>query len=125
MSLGITTYPVTAALVDANSFHQPAANTAAVCTLPAVEGKSRHIGQILLSYDDDPTGGEIKVEEYNAAGDTVERTIIKHAVTSGGLGPWLFAPTIKFTANRKVVVTLAAGGSGVSGALFVNHWLGA
>ena len=50
--------------------HEPAANTAAVVTLAAGgAGVSNALGMIAWSYDADPTGGELKIED--GAGSTV------------------------------------------------------
>jgi hypothetical protein len=116
---------ITAANVDSNSFDAPAANADAECSFTATPDLAWHISQIFVSYDVAPTNGAIKVEVYNAADDAVESTPINHPITSEGLGPIEFSPPMRFTPGRRVVVTLAAGGSGITGKLFINKWLGA
>ena len=97
--------------------HQPAANTAAVVTLAAPGAGVRNVlGMILFGYDGDPTGGSITVE------DGVGNTVAYAPVTAGGPGPINFTPPLKGDDNGAVIITLAAGGAGVTGSVCVHAW---
>lgn len=96
--------------------HEPASNTAAVVTYTAVASTYHYIGYIYWSYDGTPTGGSITVTD---AGDTV----FKVDITNAGPGFLPLVPPLKSAvANTAMVVTLAAGGSGISGIVSVRHW---
>jgi hypothetical protein len=97
--------------------HIPSSNTAAVVTYAAAgSGVSHVLGGISWSYNATPTGGNIKIED----GAT---TVLSLDITSAGPGYIPFARAKKGTANTALVVTLAAGGSGVSGKLSIlSHW---
>ena len=94
--------------------HEPASNTAAVVTL-AVPGSgiSHVLYSVAWSYDGDPTGGALTIT-IDAA------TWFKVDIVKAGPGQFAFDPPLKATANKQVVVTLAAGGSGVSGIVNVH-----
>jgi len=101
---------------SATHTHSPAANTAAVVTLAAAgAGVSNVMGGIYWSYDDDPTGGNILVQD----GAT---TVLSVDVTAGGTGFLPFDTPIRGSANTQLVVTLAAGGAGISGKINVHAW---
>lgn len=101
----------TAAAADV---HAPAANTAAVITYTAAAGIEHVIDGIAWSYSGAPTGGNLKVQD----GAT---TVFSMDITAGGHG---YIPVRKRgTANTNLVITLAAGGEGVSGKVNVlAHW---
>ena len=88
--------------------HSPAANTAAVITKNAVAGQSHHITGVAWSYDDDPTGGNLNITDGGAS-------VFQIDITKGGPGFIPFDAPVEFATNSQVIVTLAAGGAGVSG----------
>jgi len=96
---------------------EPAANTAAVITYAAGGAGFRHlVGSIMWSYDAVPTGGGLTITDGGA-------TRFAISITNGGPG---FVPEvpIRFGDNTIVVITLAAGGAGISGKLNVlGHWV--
>lgn len=98
--------------------HAPASNTAAVVTYAAAGAGVAHvISGVAWSYDLDPTGGSLKIE--NGSGSTVFQV----AVTSKGPGFFVFPQPKKGSANTALIITLAAGGSGVTGKVnALNHW---
>lgn len=102
---------------DANLNHAPAANTAAVVTVTADANHSHILKQIFLSYSGTPTGGSIKIED--GAGNTVWGPF---AVTTSGIQVIIIDPPLAGTRNTALVVTLAAGGVGVSGVLALNAY---
>ena len=90
--------------------HLPASNTAAILTLTGTgtgPGSATVIQGIAWSYDAAPTGGNLKIE--NASGTI----IFSIDITAAGPGflpfPW------KSSNGNPLIVTLAAGGSGVTG----------
>ena len=87
--------------------HAPNANTAAVVTLASAgTGVSNVIDGIAWSYNADPTGGNLKVEDGAA-------TVFTMDITSKGAG---FIPFFyKGTAATALVVTLASGGAAATG----------
>lgn len=94
--------------------HEPASNTAAVVTLAAGgSGVSHVLYGVAWSYDGDPTGGALTIT-VDAA------TWFKVDIVKAGPGQFSWTPPYKATANKQVVVTLAAGGSGVSGIVNVH-----
>ena len=98
--------------------HAPASNTAAVVTYTANATKAHAIGGIAWSYSGTPTSGNLKVE--NGSG-TVVFTI---DVTTAGPGFIPFVPTLEGSTNTALIITLAAGGSGVTGKVSVlGHYL--
>jgi hypothetical protein len=100
-----------AVAVDASTgfAHAPASNTAAVVTIAAVTGKQNAISGIAWSYNAAPTAGNLKIE--NGSGVTV----FSIDITAAGPGfiPWPVA--IRGSVTTALIVTLAAGGAGVSG----------
>jgi len=93
----------------------PAANTAAVITYAADANRRHVIGQIVWSYDGAPTGGSVKVEDGSGT------TIFEIAVTAAGPDQIIFSPRLSGSYNTAMVVTLAAGGAGVTGKLTARH----
>lgn len=97
---------------------QPAANTAATVTLAAVansaggEGRRWSIGGIAWSYDATPSGGSISITNGGTKAFDLD-------ITSAGPGSITFGEPLKADPNAAVVVTLAAGGAGVTGKLVV------
>lgn len=97
--------------------HAPTSNTAAVVTLDADSVRANTISTISYSYSGTPTNGTLKIED--GSGTTV---FGPHAVAAAGLQQLNFDPPIHGSINAALIVTLAAGGSGVSGALTLNAW---
>jgi hypothetical protein len=64
---------------------------------------------VAWSYSGDPTGGNLKIEDGSGT------TVFSVDVTSKGPGFFLFPEPLRGAANTALIVTLAAGGSGVSG----------
>lgn len=95
--------------------HTPASNTAAVVTIPAVEGVAHEIEAISFSYDTDPDAGAyVQIESPSG---TVKQ---KWWVTSKGPGPIpLGNSCVKCARGEAAIVTLSAGGTGKSGAINV------
>ena len=103
-----TSIPAAAADISA-----PAANTAAVVTYAAVPARSHAITGVGWSYSGAPAGGNLKIE------DGAGVTVFTLDVTSGGAGVVYFAPLKRGATNTACIVTLAAGGAGVSGKVSV------
>lgn len=93
--------------------HFPAANTDAVATIAAEATGRRGIYGILFGYDGEPTGGELTVE---GCGDSF--TI---PISNAGPQHLPIHKVLWGDVNTDVVVTLAAGGAGVSGWVIVFH----
>ena len=96
---------------------EPAANTAAVITYVANATERHTIGGVAWSYDDDPTGGNLTIE------DGAGTTIFSMDIVTKGAGFVPFDPPKQGTVNTALVLTLAAGGAGITGKLNVTaHW---
>lgn len=101
----------------AGNVHAPAADTAAVITKSAPTGTNVNVlGGVFWSYDADPTGGNLKIE--NGSGTTV----FSIDITTGGAGFFPFDPPMKGDVETALIITLAAGGGAVSGKVSVNAW---
>ena len=102
----------------AANVHAPASNTAAVVTYAAAGASvSNVIGGVAWSYNAAPTAGNLKVEDGSGT------TVFTIDITAAGPGFMLFMRPMKGTANTALIVTLAAGGSGVSGKVSVlSKW---
>lgn len=96
----------------AADIHVPAANTAAVVTY-AIDATHRHqIGGVVWSYTGGiPVGGSLIVTDAGA-------TIFNIDIADEGVGfiP-LASPIIAAAVNTAMVITLAAGGAGITGKL--------
>lgn len=101
-----------AILYTTNDVHAPASNTAAVVTA-AVADRRHAIGGVAWSYSGAPTGGNLKVEDGSGT------TVFTADITAGGPGFIPFVPGLAGRANTALIITLAAGGSGVSGKVSV------
>jgi hypothetical protein len=114
---GITVAPSSKPAAAAD-VHTPAANTAAILTYAAAgAGVSHCLSGLAWSYNADPTGGNLKVED--GAGNVV----FSLDITSKGPGFVAFPQPKKGTANTAMIVTLAAGGASVTGKVdALNHW---
>lgn len=103
--------------VSTADVHAPAANTAAQITYAAVAKRAHAVSGVAWSYSGTPTGGNLKLE--NGAGNTV----FALDISSAGAGLIVFPHPKRGAPNTALIVTLAAGGAGVSGKLSVlNHW---
>lgn len=92
----------------------PTSNTAAVITISAIANQRIIIHNIQWSYSADPTGGNIK-----AAFGTGPTSKLDLDVTKGG--PGVLCSTIFGAYGEQAVVTLAAGGSGITGKLSLQY----
>jgi len=88
--------------------HFPAANTAAVITLAALVDQRWVVYAIQYSYSGTPTGGKLTMTK--AAITTFEVDILAG-------GPGFFDIFVNAEGNQEVVITLAAGGVGITGKL--------
>lgn len=99
--------------LSASYTHAPATdNTAAVVTLPALSG-GYSIRQVICSYNATPTDGKLTIE--NGSGNIQHTTYI----TTAGAAPIEFVGAVQGSDNTAVIITLAAGGDGVKGAVNV------
>jgi hypothetical protein len=96
----------------------PASNTAAVVTYAAVSDRRHAVSGVAWSYSAAPTGGNLKIEDGSGT------TVFSLDITAAGPGAFYFSPSPKVgSLNTALILTLAAGGSGVSGKLSVlGHW---
>jgi len=105
------------ARVDPDLRSYPAADTAAVVTL-ATTGTHRYhvIGSVYWSYDDDPTGGRLYIDYGGNFAFDID-------ITAGGPGFVFWQPPVEAAKASYVIITLAAGGAGVTGKLNVHAWV--
>lgn len=103
----------------AADIHAPAANTAAVVTYAAGAAGVHHvISGVAWSYAGAaPTGGNLKIEDGSGT------TVFSIDITAEGPGFFTFPVPKAGSAATAMIVTLAAGGAGVTGKVSVlNHW---
>lgn len=93
--------------------HAPAAATAAVITLAAIEKQSYHIHKIIWSYDTTPTGGLLTV--------TVNGAEILPGIPITASGPGALSVNITSNDNEAVVITLASGAGTVVGRVYAEY----
>lgn len=108
--------PVAAAAADV---HAPAANTAAVVTYAATPDLKHVVTGIVWSYAGGiPTGGNLQITDDGAV-------VFSMDIDESGPGVVVFPKPKKAAAvNKAMVVTLSAGGAGVTGKVSVlNHWV--
>lgn len=99
----------TAQAAGTGNIHAPASNTAAVITYAADASYKHTIGGVAWSYDAAPTGGSLTITSNGS-------TIFKVNITAAGPGFIPFNPPLQNAAvNQALVITLAAGGSGITG----------
>lgn len=99
------------------------ANSAAAVTLaavaPSVGGSANAppvmVGGFWWSYSGSPTGGNAKVQ-------VGANSYIDIDITAGGPGFFPFPAPLALGAGTQVVLTLAAGGSGVTGKCGFHAW---
>lgn len=102
---------------QASNVHAPAANTAAVVTKGAGgAGVSNVLASIAYSYSIAPTGGNLKVEDGSGV------TVFTQDIVAAGPGVVQFNPPLRGSSATALIVTLAAGGSGVSGKVNAHTW---
>lgn len=95
--------------IDVKAKLDASANALASVTFSAVAGAQHHAYVVHWSYDGAPTGGKITVKDDGTA-------VFELDITAGGPGRAPLPPVIG-TANKDMVVELAAGGAGVTGKL--------
>src|SRR5947209_7971219 len=107
--------PIAASTSDANL---PASNTAAVITYAAGSAGVQHcLSGVAWSYSAAPTNGNLKIEDGSG------NTIFSVDITAAGPGFIPFNPPKKGTAATALIITLAAGGTGISGKINAcGHW---
>jgi len=101
---------------DADDVDAPAVNTAAVVTYVADADTIHVLTQMTFSYSAAPDAGSYV--QVAVAGDVVFRAYI----TQGGPGPIEFVPPICTERNQAMVLTLSAGGGGISGQISGRHY---
>lgn len=98
---------------QAADVHAPSSNTAAVVTYAAAgPGRCHVLGGVCWSYSGDPTSGNLKVEDAGV-------TVFSIDITKSGPGEIVWPQRRIGAKNAALVITLAAGGSGVSGKVSV------
>lgn len=91
----------------------PSANTDAVLTYAAVTNMEHVFSNgIMWSYDGDPTGGRLLITVGGA-------TVVDFDITNKGAGFVPFGDPAGSDSGQAVVITLKAGGPGVTGKLSV------
>lgn len=103
---------------DPPAHHNPAAaNANAPVNLPA-PGAGKHwvIGSTEWSYNAIPTNGALTITDGGTQ-------VFKVYVTNSGPGFFIWNPGKRFSDNSAVVVSLLAGGAGVSGVVNVHAWV--
>jgi hypothetical protein len=101
-----------------NDVATPAANQAATITYAAgAAGVSHCISGLMWSYSAAPTGGNLQVQDGSG------NVVFSMDITAAGAGFIPFSPPKKGTTATAMIITLAAGGNGVSGKVSVAaHW---
>lgn len=95
----------------------PGTNLPAVVTYAAGGSGIKHcIGVVAWSYDGLPTNGGLKIEDGSG------NVVFQLDVIASGAGLINFQPPKKGAANTALVITLAAGGSGIKGKVSATHW---
>jgi hypothetical protein len=101
----------------AGDLHAPTSNTAAVVTYTATPSVKHVISGVYWSYNAAPTAGNLKIEDVSGT------TIFSVDITAAGPGFMPFPTPFKSAVvNTAMIVTLAAGGSGVTGKVTARHW---
>lgn len=94
--------------------HYPGSNTIATKTIAGVANSHHLINKIYWSYNADPTGGQIQIE--NGSGNI----IFQQSITKSGPGALTFMPR-RMDLNTAMIITLAAGGAGITGKLDFDY----
>jgi hypothetical protein len=101
----------------AANVHTPASNAAAVVTLAAVSNYRHVLGGVAWSYDGAPTGGNLTIEHGSGV------VVLDLDITASGPGFLPLTPPLVGDNNTALIVTLAAGGTGVVGKLSIlSRW---
>lgn len=94
---------------SSNDVATPTSNTAAVVTYTAIAAQCHALTGIAWSYNGVPTGGNLQIQDGSAVVFSVD-------ITAAGPGFFMFPNLgIHGSANTNLVLTLAAGGSGITG----------
>lgn len=103
--------------VSTNDSATSSTNAAAVITYTAVPNYSHVITGIAFSYSGGTPAGSLKIEDGSG------NVVFFIDITQSGAGFFPFTPAKKGTKNRALIITLAAGGSGITGKVSVlSHW---
>ena len=104
------------ARASTNDVNAPASNTAAVITYSANAISAHYIEGLYWSYSGAPAAGNLKIEDGSGT------TVFSLDITAAGPG---FLPLEKLgTPNTAMIITLAAGGVGISGKVCIGqHWI--
>jgi hypothetical protein len=106
--------PISGYVGDVNA---PASNTAATVTYAAVAGE-RHVitGFAVSYYGGIPTGGNVTITSAGVI-------IFNLDIAEEGAGEIIFPAPKSGGVNSDLVITLTAGGAGITGKLnILNHW---
>lgn len=97
--------------------HAPSSNTSAIVTIAAsATGAWHEIEGIYWSYDAAPTGGSLLVESPSGT------TLLSLSITAAGPGFLPFSGScLRGATSQAMIITLAAGGSGVTGKINVQQ----
>lgn len=96
-------------LASTADVHAPASATAAVVTYAADATKSHKITGVAWSYiGATPVGGNLKIEDGTDTVFTID-------INQSGPGEFTFSQMKKGSINKDLVITLASGGTGVTG----------
>ena len=108
--------PVAAAAADINV---PSSNTAAVVTYAADTTHKHTISGVAWSYNATPTAGRLTIQDGSG------NTVFDIDITNAGPGFMPFQkPKQGAAINTAMIITLAAGGAGVTGKVNVlGHWV--
>src|SRR5262249_33890385 len=80
-------------------------------------GVQHCLSGVAWSYSGTPTNGNLKIEDGSG------NTVFSMDITAAGAGFLPFVPPKKGTANTALILTLAAGGVGITGKLSAwSHW---
>lgn len=94
-----------------------ATNTDAVITYTASANRAHVISGLAWSYAGETITGNLQIEDGSG------NVVFSMDVTAAGAGFITFPEAKKGSTGRAMIITLAAGGSGVDGKLNVlNHW---
>ena len=99
--------------------HAPASNTAAIVTYNADATNKHCISGVAYSYDVLPTAGKnLKIE------DGAGTVIFSIDIVSAKNGEIYFNPPKIGSLNTNLIITLAAGGAGITGKVSIlGHWI--
>lgn len=103
--------------LSANHNNAPSAHTAAVVTFDADTTRKNVITSLIFGYSGGTPVGSIKVEDGSG-------TTVFGPIPVAGQGTWQikFDPPLAGSTNTALIVTLADGGSGVTGAVYANGY---